>query len=330
MNVDEVHGRMNSSTEGVMSFSDVSSIIAVVVTRNRRELLCRCLNGIASQTEPVSRVIVVDNASTDDSLKYVHMRGLFERLTIEWLRLETNVGGAGGFYEGMKKALDIGGGYIWLMDDDGFPAANCLRILMNEMDEDSFIGPLVVSVTDPKELAFSFRPPGEIQSITSIDNPIVKNKAVIEGAILPFNGVLVAMKVVRRLGLPKKEMFIWGDEVEYAWRLKASGMRIALVTRARFYHPKPFRSGTPMLFERMRFNDTDSALKLYCLVRNSVWNYRTYRGFLGAILVTAKTLWFYIFTQPSLRKLRIALEGVKDGFSDNFTRHDRYLNGEGE
>ncbi len=44
-----------------------TSVTAVVVTYNRAALLAECLDAIAAQTHRPSRVVVVDNASTDDT-----------------------------------------------------------------------------------------------------------------------------------------------------------------------------------------------------------------------------------------------------------------------
>ncbi len=304
-------------------------VTAVVVTRNRRKLLCRCLAGIDAQTQPVARVIIVDNASSDESENWVRRCGYFERLPIVWLRLEENVGGAGGFHAGMAEALRRGTDYLWLMDDDGYPEKECLQRLLKEMSEGAFIGPLVLSDEDPLQLAFSFRLPGTMHIVTSEKDPSLSMQGVIENVILPFNGVLVSDSTVRHHGLPKREMFIWGDEIEYTWRLQAAGLRVALVPSARFRHPRPAMSGTPMFFSRLRFNDTDSDLKLYCLARNSFWNYRTYRGLVKALLFSAKAIWFYSFTKPSARKLGIVLRGFKDAFAGNFSRHIEIRDREG-
>lgn len=43
------------------------------------------------------------------------------------ITLPENMGGAGGFHEGIKYAFEHGFDYIWLMDDDGFPAETCLE-----------------------------------------------------------------------------------------------------------------------------------------------------------------------------------------------------------
>ena len=40
------------------------------------------------------------------------------------ITLPENMGGAGGFHEGIKYAFEHGFDYIWLMDDDGVPSAD--------------------------------------------------------------------------------------------------------------------------------------------------------------------------------------------------------------
>ena len=44
---------------------------------------------------------------------------------------------------------------------------------------------------------------------------------VIRDVVIPFNGVLVTRELVERIGLPRAEFFIWGDDVEYLWRASA-------------------------------------------------------------------------------------------------------------
>ena len=46
-------------------------VIAVVVTHNRKRLLLRCLRAIFSQTSKVTKVIVVDNASSDGTKDFI-------------------------------------------------------------------------------------------------------------------------------------------------------------------------------------------------------------------------------------------------------------------
>ena len=106
------------------------NIIAVVVTYNRIELLKRTVRCL-QQNKPVSSIVVVNNGSTD--------------ATAEWLKTQSgltvinqaNVGGSGGFYTGMQYAYQAGADWIWCMDDDVFPRADCLeRLLQHAGRED--------------------------------------------------------------------------------------------------------------------------------------------------------------------------------------------------
>ena len=50
------------------------NVTAVVVSYNREQLLGECLDGLAVQTRPADRVIVVDNASTDHTEQVLEQR----------------------------------------------------------------------------------------------------------------------------------------------------------------------------------------------------------------------------------------------------------------
>ena len=43
--------------------------------------------------------------------------------------------------------------------------------------------------------------------------------------MIPFNGVLVTRELVERIGLPREEFFIWGDDHEYRLRAERAGAR---------------------------------------------------------------------------------------------------------
>ncbi|ULH17600.1 glycosyltransferase (plasmid) [Deinococcus sp. KNUC1210] len=65
-----------------------SGTAAIVVTYNRRALLVQCLERLLSQTLPLERIYVIDNASTDGTAEVIPAH---ER--IEYLRLSDNLGG---------------------------------------------------------------------------------------------------------------------------------------------------------------------------------------------------------------------------------------------
>ncbi|MFZ2428604.1 MAG: glycosyltransferase, partial [Propioniciclava sp.] len=93
-------------------------IVAVVVAWNRRDLLAENLAGLAAQTRPPDAVVVIDNASTDDSAALAARHPV----VTEVVSLPTNTGGAGGFAAGIARAIIAHGAEaVWIMDDDTVP-----------------------------------------------------------------------------------------------------------------------------------------------------------------------------------------------------------------
>ncbi len=148
---------------------------------------------------------------------------------------------------------------------------------------------------------------------------------VIRDVVIPFNGVLVTADLVRRVGLPREEFFIWGDDVEYLMRARAAGARCATVVDARVVHPAVGDLGSPMLGGRSTYNHSPSDLKAYCMARNNLVNLRDYRGWPFALAFVAKTLWFYLVTRRDPARLRLSLAAMCDGVRGDFTGHRRFL-----
>lgn len=306
--------------------SNKKSICAVVVTYNRKNLLLSCLEALEKQIYPLSHIVVVNNASTDGTMELLHQNGWVNNSKFTLINLDYNQGGAGGFYEGIKFAYQNNFDYIWLMDDDGYPEENCLFELMSYIKEDNYIGPLVLNKENTRELTFTLRLPKSNKVLSNYDDiDKTDDKDIIHDVVMPFNGILFSKKLVEDLGYPLKQYFIWGDDMEYTWRARRKGFKIFTVKKARFLHPKEITLGTPMFFNLLKFNDTDSKLKLYCMCRNNIRNLLDYKGKIISILFVVKLIWFYVFTNPNFLKLKIGIRGIFDGVSKNFLNHKDYL-----
>lgn len=296
-------------------------VVAVVVTFNRLGLLQRLVQRL-TETDGVAEVVVVDNASTDGTGPWLAAYG---DPRVHAHTLEDNRGGAGGFHEGLRLAMERGADLAWLMDDDGLPDPDCLRILL-EHDDLDFWGPVVVDEADPERLVFPIRLPGSTRvahRVADVERAAASGR--LDGIVIPFNGVLVTRELVERIGLPRAEFFIWGDDHEYRLRAEAAHARIATIPAARVRHPSVGDLGTPMMFGRTTYNHSPSDLKHYCMARNNLVNLRDYKGWPHALAFVAKTAWFYTLTRPSAARLRLSARGMYAGLRGDFTGHRTYL-----
>src|SRR5215475_6842838 len=107
------------------------SVVAVVVTMNRTELLAHSLKMIATQTRPPDHLVVVDNGPDQPAREVVDACPV----PSTYLVSHRNLGGAGGFALGMLTALTMGAEWVWLADDDGRPGdETVLATLLSEAD----------------------------------------------------------------------------------------------------------------------------------------------------------------------------------------------------
>ncbi len=303
-------------------------VCVAIVTFNRKLLLERCIVKLLAQTYPISQILVIDNHSSDGSFQYIkdNFDSIFKKknITFNWVRLKENLGGAGGFNKAVEFFLSSNEKYLWLMDDDGYPDKDALSQLLLFATEDCFIGPIVLSDRDERKFSFPLRIPNSIKVLDTVDDisPILKE---IEGTTLPFNGTLISRELILKIGLPDSRYFIWGDEIDYMERARRAKAYISTIVAARFFHPKAKNLGTPMFFNILRFNDTDSELKLYCYCRNNFVNQMKYKGFCRSLFFVGKVIWYYSITNPSLTKLRIAVTAFQHAFVKDFSKHKIFL-----
>lgn len=200
-------------------------ILAVIVTYNRRDDLQCCIASLRKQTLLGFDILVVNNGSTDGTKEYLdNEQGLI-------VVHQENLGGAGGFYTGEKYAYDNGYEWVWLMDDDGIADSKQLETLMKYALEKKYpvLNAIVLNKERPEELAF-FAPIKNIEEL--------KGQQLTTSFVHPFNGTLFHRSVMEKVGLIKKEMFIWGDEMEYMERLRVNDYQPVTVVGAIHLHPK--------------------------------------------------------------------------------------------
>lgn len=209
------------------------TVATVIVTYNRLELLKRCLIALSKQKISPTSILVVDNASIDETRTWLSEWLPKNLPSAELIALPDNRGGAGGFSEGLRVAIDRGSDWVWMMDDDAEPHPDALAELMETAD-------------DPSNVYSSLATKGTETSWTTtlldptihVTNRIadVPSKARVQS--LPFLGFLIHRKLVMKVGLPDTEYFIAADDVEYCKRVERAGAQLFIAGRSHIEHPK--------------------------------------------------------------------------------------------
>lgn len=257
-----------------------SRIAAVVVTYNRCERLKGCLDSLIRQDRPLDEILVIDNASTDDTSDVLKKK-YDGRIT--YVRLEENLGGSAGFYEGIRLACEKGHDWVWVMDDDVEPEPGAVVSLVNSPaftdPSVGLLGSLILNAEMTAQLWMYCRfnsTMARCSVVTESDlgSPILP----IEGG--SFVGSLIRREAVEAVGLPIKEFFIYWDDTEYTYRV-AKQFKAFLVPSSKVIHRNAVASQPPRrllgLLKVPAGIPFGQSWRSYYLVRNGIF-FRTRNG----------------------------------------------------
>lgn len=193
---------------------------ALVVTYNRCQLLAEVVEALRAQTfangssDDEMQIIVVNNGSTDQTAQWLAEQS--DIISIE----QQNVGGAGGFNTGLRYVAENDYDACWLMDDDVICKPDALAELVGAwkiVPDAGFLcskvvgidgRPMNVPMVDQRQTIEHYQ-----DWMQYIDRMMIKVEAS------TFVSVLVPTAIIRQVGLPYREYFIWGDDSEYTTRI---------------------------------------------------------------------------------------------------------------
>lgn len=194
------------------------SVAAIVVTHNRYFMLQQCVSRLEAQTYSCD-ILVIDNNSEDQTYEWLqnHQKS---HACMHICHLDRNTGGAGGFHYGICEGIRRGYDYLWLMDDDCLPELDALEKLM---EADCLLGG--AGQYGFLSSAVLWKDGGECkmnrQKIRKkyFERVELLKHGLIQVEQATFVSLLLPVATVLRVGLPIKEFFIWGDDIEYTRRI---------------------------------------------------------------------------------------------------------------
>lgn len=263
--------------------SAAQTLVAVVVTHNRLDQLrVTVARLLEAPPADLTAVVVVDNASDDGTAAWLAEQA-DPRLVVH--RSPENIGGAGGFELGMRKAVALfDPDWIVVMDDDARPAPGALAAFHAAPRPDDTACAAAVYYPDGRVCEMN-RP-----SVNPFWHPRVFLRTLRKGRdgyhiphddyaasgprpidLTSFVGLFLSRRIIRETGFPEAKLFLYGDDVIYTLRLRRRGLKIVFDPGVRFEHDCS-------TFQDDRKREFRPLWKVYYTYRNGLIMYHTAAG----------------------------------------------------
>ena len=301
----------------------MKKIVAVIVTFNRIDKLKITVQ--KSLSEDFEKVIIVNNNSTDGTKEYLDSLNN-ERLIIK--HLDENIGGAGGFHIGFDIAINqTSADWLLCYDDDAYPQEGAVEKFKSlELDGVSSVAGAVylpngeISVMNKVR----FNPFKDHKSFFNtfmrgesiyVQEEVYKEEITLDIDASTFVGFFIRIEIIQKIGLPRKELFIYADDLIYTLTMTQKGYRHLFVSALKFTH-----DCSTLINEQDIY---DPIWKVYYTYRNRIEMYRASSKWLYLPITLIQMPFWYnknkFYENPQLFK-KLFFLAVQDGLRRDFSK----------
>lgn len=291
----------------------------VIVTYNRLNLLKEAVSAAVNQTYKAHKIFIVDNCSTDGTDDF--LRSL-EHDQITVTRTQRNIGGAGGFAEGVRLCENSGNyDYLMLIDDDAILSLDCLEALASAIDKHPSVPAFSTVVRTNGEIDTGHRQrfaPRLLARLSNVPKEEFEHDYFVCD-VATFCGIAIKNSVIKKIGLPDADFFIWNDDVEYSVRIDQFG-GILNVNDACLNHKTTAAPPKEML-----------SWKSYYGYRNLLAITRRHMTPIATVYqiarITAYAILFWVKGQKVNGKnaISVCFAAIKDGLADNLGPNSTFM-----
>jgi len=269
-------------------------LTAVIVTYNNYYGLIKVIKNLKDQSYPPLHIMIIDNNSMDET---VNIKFLFPE--IMYIRLVENKGSAGGYSEGLRLAKNFSD-FIFLSDDDTVYSSISLENLVKSINS---LGEKV----------------GAVRTAWKGYNSLVPEKVESCG----WSGVLIRVNVVKVIGLPREDYFLYYDDMEYWLRMKKYNYDFYIIPNTiylKFFENHQIKT---TFFGKYTTIYKDE-FRLYYAFRNGVYTALVYKKITQLIRIILYAFKVILILRD-FRKTKTILEGISDGMIGRLGRNDKYV-----
>jgi hypothetical protein len=218
------------------------SVFAVMLNWNELHHTVPCIDSLKKSSLPLSRIIVLDQASEDGSGEKLQ-KIYNDDKDVHIIRNEKNYGFSVGMNIGIQKALDMGAGLVFILNNDTIVDEECISKLYDVILKDSsaaVAGPAIMYFSNPdklwqaggyfNKLKMGVSVPDKGKRVSEI------NHSTSKVSFLTGCALLIPKKTFQKVGLFDSSLFFYGDDVDYGLRVKEAGLNMYFVPTAKVWH----------------------------------------------------------------------------------------------
>lgn len=266
------------------------SIYVVIVTWNGMKWIENCLNALRQSTVQVS-TIVIDNGSKDDTVDFI--RTNFPE--IDLIVSEKNLGFGQGNNVGIRKALDNGADYIFLLNQDAyvFPDmfAKLIDVASHPENGDYAIFTPMHMRSDRRTLDCHFEwYIRDIKDLLSTDKHDGKQADIYPVYATPAAGWMLPRSTFDEIGGFDPIFFHYGEDNHYSYRVAYHGKLIGIVPDAKMVHDRDDFGNISAAKKDMHFRTVKTEICLNLLLNGGALRKRFVKTCLSMTFESLKAL----------------------------------------
>lgn len=299
-----------------------ASVAIVLVNWNSYAVTNDCIQSLYQISYPNYQIIVTDNGSTDGSGAALEK----DHPTATVLYNEKNTGFTGGNNTGLVYAIEQGYDYIMMLNNDTFVEPNFLEPLVAYMDAHPNTGIIQprIHFNHNRNLLWdggSYFSKWLGYAYTKGYNQPVSQKflTIKEVDWITGCGFLTRNNILKQSGLLIEKMFIYSEDVDLSFRIKALGYQLIYHPDSVIYHIAGMSNKTKEKGKEGYVNP----IVHYLNIRNKIWLLKKHTSWYYAPTVIIYNVGYnlalmgYFIVRGRFTKLKTAFKAIKDGFSDH-------------
>jgi GT2 family glycosyltransferase len=219
-------------------------VSVIILSYNNLDLTLNCLSSINQQSYQNIEIIVIDNASQDNTVNAVS--STFSEVNI--FPLKTNLGYAGGNNFGIKEALEVNPDIIFLLNNDTYLDKHCISILISSLVNNpniGIIGPMIYTWDNWSTISSA----GGKIDWRNADAVNMGAGQMDEGQYAARDvdfvngcGLMVTKSAIKAAGLLDESYFMYWEETDWCQRIRKAGYSARFEPNAQMQHKAPIKS----------------------------------------------------------------------------------------